>query len=640
MKRNINKIKANDIIPLKKRNGFSNKKNNNSLKYNFFNKSYNRNKISVILNFLDINEQLPLLKLNSILSKILIKKYNLPFKSIAILRKIKNNRNSIESKYSKIFTSFKNIIEKNDFDKEEYQYIISFLLKYINNNFIIFDKINNTNDDESKESDTRNLDNIKIFFEFFSKIKFTKNIIHIKFNFSNIDTIIDDNYLKNIKDKLYFLKFFENTKHLEIDKIENSFGFMNELISFENNSINNIEKINLNDICIKISNEEILNYDKYNSLSIPNFTNLKYIFLFKVNLSIYCLNEIIKQNNNIIKLVINNCSNNNISLYDEKEYNKLINENINKCNEIKHIEFNNNNFSMFLTNKIIFNLIEIFFHLNNNIYFISCGYPFNSFYNKDDENNEQNNSIEISNSLKNSPNLIFDINFNRYLSIKFSPSLSYHIKKNKRIIELSNYILKENENILNEIKYEKIKLTLYSSDNFSISNNIKKIMQNYYQKNITKYLQLFISFKNAELTPSIDDKKNKNEKYTSIEKFTLFFQTEEESNSLFCNRIIYSILFFFPSVKIISFKNIDFKNDKQKFRENFDDTSEYLEMMLFGEKNKDIVLFKNKENCLKEIKFYNCYICNNIITKDILDDIQSKINSALGKDKIKIILSE
>ena len=640
MKRNINKIKANDIIPLKKRNGFSNKKENNSLKYNFFNKSYNRNKISVILNFLDINEQLPLLKLNSILSKILIKKYNLPFKSIAILRKIKNNRNSIESKYSKIFTSFKNIIEKNDFDKEEYQYIISFLLKYINNNFIIFDKINNTNDDESKENDTKNLDNIKIFFEFFSKIKFTKNIIHIKFNFSNIDTIIDDNYLKNIKDKLSFLKFFENIKHLEIDKIENSFGFMNELISFENNSINNIEKINLNDICIKISNEEILNYDKYNSLSIPNFTNLKYIFLFKVNLSIYCLNEIIKQNNNIIKLVINNCSNNNISLYNEKEYNTLINVNINKCNEIKHIEFNNNNFSMFLTNKIIFNLIEIFFHLNNNIYFISCGYPFNSLYNKNNENNDQNNSIEISNSLKNCPNLIFDINFNRYLSIKFSPSLSYHIKKNKRIIELSNYILKENENILNEIKYEKIKLTLYSSDNFSISNNIKKIMQNYYQKNITKYLQLFISFKNAELTPSIDDKKNKNEKYTSIEKFTLFFQTEEESNSLFCNRIIYSILFFFPSVKIISFKNIDFKNDKQKFRENFDDTSEYLEMMLFGEKNKDIVLFKNKENCLKEIKFYNCYICNNIITKDILDDIQSKINSALGKDKIKIILSE
>jgi hypothetical protein len=72
MKRKKNKIKDNDISSSKKRNVFTNLLDNKSLKYTFFNKNCNRNKISVILDFLDINEQLPLIKLNSILSKLLI----------------------------------------------------------------------------------------------------------------------------------------------------------------------------------------------------------------------------------------------------------------------------------------------------------------------------------------------------------------------------------------------------------------------------------------------------------------------------------------------------------------------------------------------------------------------------------------
>ena len=153
MKRKINKIKENDISALKKRNAFTNLLDNKSLKYTFFNRNCNRNKISVIMNFLDINEQLPLLKLNSILSKLLINKYNLPFKSISSLREIKNNKNLIESKYSIIFTNFKNIVEKNNIDKEEYQFIISYLLKNVKNNFIIFDKINSyTNEDENNDN--------------------------------------------------------------------------------------------------------------------------------------------------------------------------------------------------------------------------------------------------------------------------------------------------------------------------------------------------------------------------------------------------------------------------------------------------------------------------------------------------------
>ena len=93
IKRNISKIEK---IPLKKKSGFDNIFNKNSLSANYFNQKYNKNRISVILDFLDINEQLPLIKLNSIFSKIVIEKYSLPFKCILPLRQYKNNKNVIK----------------------------------------------------------------------------------------------------------------------------------------------------------------------------------------------------------------------------------------------------------------------------------------------------------------------------------------------------------------------------------------------------------------------------------------------------------------------------------------------------------------------------------------------------------------
>jgi hypothetical protein len=231
-------------------------------------------------------------------------------------------------------------------------------------------------------------------------------------------------------------------------------------------------------------------------------------------------------------------------------------------------------------------------------------------------------------------NLINKEDFNKYLTIKFSPSLSYRIKKNKRIIDVSNYL--QNENIINKIDYEKIKLTLYISDSPSISNNIKKIMQNYYKKDITKYLQIFCSFKNGELSPIVNQN-NKKEVYKSIEKVTIYFQNEDSIISLFGIRIIASLLAFFPCVKIISFKNINFKNDNKIFREYFDDINESFEFGLFGEKNKDFILFKNKECCLKEIRFNNCYFYNHFIEKDITQEIERKIDSYLGKNSIRVI---
>ena len=637
MKTKINESK-NSKNKCKKKKGNINlkEKNSNSLKFKFFNQASNKNKISIIINFLDINEQLPLFTLNSIISTILINKYNLPFKSIEPLKEIKNNKIYNDAKYSEIYFNFINIIDKNQIPENEYQFIQSYLLKNITNNFIIFDSLEEKSETYNEKNNGENdslLKKNKIFASFLTKIKFINSITHIKFKISNLDQENKDIHLNTeIYNVLYFNNFFKNINHLEIDKVMNSLCFINTLLSYKKNSINNITKINLSDINIKMSNEEIIGYDIYTSLSFHEMTKLKYLFLVKVNLSIFCLNEIISKNSNLVRLVILNCSNNNISLYDEKENAKLLNKNINNCKELNYVEFNNNNFGIYLTNKILNILIEIFFK-SDKINLIYCGYPNNTDLNNK-ENDDQNNIFEFPKCLTECMSLINKEDFNKYLTIKFSPSLSYRVKKNKRIIDVSNYL--QNENIINEIDYEKIKLTLYISDSPSISNNIKKIMQIYYKKDITKYLQIFCSFKNGELSPMVNHN-SKKEIYKSIEKVTIYFQNEESIIPLFGSRIILSILAFFPCVKIISFKNIDFKNDNKIFREYFDDINESFELGLFGEKNKDFSLFKNKECFLKEIRFNNCYFYNHFIEKDITQEIERKIDSYLGKSAIRII---
>ena len=203
------------------------------------------------------------------------------------------------------------------------------------------------------------------------------------------------------------------------------------------------------------------------------------------------------------------------------------------------------------------------------------------------------------------------------------------IKKNKNIIQISNNI-KDIENI-KQIKYDKIKLCLYDTDHSSLTNNINKVMENYYIKNITKYLQIFAVFKKGELNQI----KNIKIKYNSIEKFTLFFQNEEENISLYGNKIILSILMFFPCVKIISFKNINFQNSDRQFRQYFDNFKTFLSLTLFGEKNEIISIYKDKKINLQEIKFSNCFYCNYIIEKYILEDIESTLPLYFGK-KIKL----
>ena len=164
-------------------------------------------------------------------------------------------------------------------------------------------------------------------------------------------------------------------------------------------------------------------------------------------------------------------------------------------------------------------------------------------------------------------------------------------------------------------------------------------MQNYYQKKITKYFQIFSCLKNVELTPMYSSQ-NKNDIYPLIEKFTIFFQSEDEPITLFGNKIMSAIMAFFPCVKIISFKNVNFQSDGRKFREYFDEISESFQFMMFGKKNEDFILLKNKKCCLKEIKFYNCYFANNLLTKDVLDDLGNNLYSYLGKRTIKITLTE
>ena len=165
-----NKSKAN--INKKTENVNKNKKSN-SMSHTFLNMPNNRNKILIIINFLDINEQLPLLKLNSVLAKIIINKYNLPFKSKELLKEIKNNKNSNEAKYTKIYFNFNNIIKNNDILENEYQFIQSYLLKNIKNNFLIFDSLdeeNATSNEKDIGSNDTLLKKYKIFIEFLEKI--------------------------------------------------------------------------------------------------------------------------------------------------------------------------------------------------------------------------------------------------------------------------------------------------------------------------------------------------------------------------------------------------------------------------------------------------------------------------------------
>ena len=628
MKTKIKRSKNSKVKYTKKTgNNNINDKESNSLKYKFFNKEKNRNKISLIIDFLDINEQLLLLKLNSIFLKILINKKKLPLKSIEALVEFKNSNNFNISKYSNLYSNFKNIIKYSDIDEKEYPFIISYLLKNIKINFINFELFERTNIEDDFIS------KYKIFFLILSRLKFVNKITHVKFDLHNPGKQIKDIHLnKEVFNILHFSNLFKNINNLEIENIKNSICLMNKMLNYKNNDINNVTMIKISDINMKINTEEIIDLNIYNSLSFPELTNLKYLFLVKVNLSIFCLNEIISKNSNLVRLVILNCSNNNISIYDEKEYAKPLNKSLNNCNQLNYVEFNNNNFSIYLTSQILYILIEIFFK-SNNIYLIYCGYPNNIDLNNK-ENDDQNNIFEFPKCLRECKNLINNEDFNKYLTIKFNPSLSYRIKKNKRIIDVSNYL--QNEKIINEIEYEKIKLTLYISDSPSISNNIKKIMQNYYKKNITKYLQIFCSFKNGELYPMVNYD-SKKEVYKSIEKVTIYFQNEDNNIPLFGSRIILSLLAFFPCVKIISFKNINFKNDNKIFREYFDDINESFEFVLFGEKNKDFSLFKNKECCLKEIRFNNCYFYNHFIDKDITQEIEKKIDSYLGKNVIRVI---
>ena len=107
-----------------------------------------------------------MLKLNSVLAKIIINSYNLR-KSIEILKEIKNNKILNESNYSEIYMNFINIINKNNIQEEEnIQLICIYLLKNINNNFLVFDSIE---DGKYNMTDDSFVKIYKIFLNFYQK---------------------------------------------------------------------------------------------------------------------------------------------------------------------------------------------------------------------------------------------------------------------------------------------------------------------------------------------------------------------------------------------------------------------------------------------------------------------------------------
>ena len=146
-------------------------------------------------------------------------------------------------------------------------------------------------------------------------------------------------------------------------------------------------------------------------------------------------------------------------------------------------------------------------------------------------------------------------------------------------------------------------------------------MENYYKKNSTKLLQIFASFDSGELNPA----NNLNNEYSSIEKFTLFFSNDRDGFTLYGNKIILSILIFFPNIKVISFKNVNFQNDDKKFREYFDDFQTCFEFILFGEKKEILSFYKFKKIYLEEIKFSNCFYYQHHIEDYILNAIDCSI---------------
>mgnify|MGYP006873055076 CR=1 FL=1 len=127
MKKKIS-INNSSNIKINKKTGNTNLngKNSNSLRYHFFNKVKNRNKISIIINFLDINEQLPLLKLNSIVSKIIINEYNRAFKSLKLLKKYKIIQTSNRIYFTEIYWEFKSIIKTTEINEKDYLFALSF----------------------------------------------------------------------------------------------------------------------------------------------------------------------------------------------------------------------------------------------------------------------------------------------------------------------------------------------------------------------------------------------------------------------------------------------------------------------------------------------------------------------------------
>ena len=190
MKIKSKKTNSNNLIN-KKRNTQDQENYNNSL-YDFFNIKRNRNKISIIFSFLNINEQLSLITLNSIIADCIKSKYDLPFKSMQFLNDIKIKKSKIESSYDSIHKKFTNIIDKKNIDEIEYYYIINILIKNINNNFIHFDKwqINTT------ESGDKINEYIKILTKFLSQITYLSNITHIKFSLPNLDNSSINEYIE------------------------------------------------------------------------------------------------------------------------------------------------------------------------------------------------------------------------------------------------------------------------------------------------------------------------------------------------------------------------------------------------------------------------------------------------------------
>ena len=241
------------------------------------------------------------------------------------INKIENNQiNKIENNpINKVENNLINKIQNNQINKAENN-----LINKAENNPINKEENNNINNENENNIENKNEENLDK-----NEIKKLEDIINISSNEEEIKKIIDENINQadNLLDE-YHLNIINEMIDLNVDEFKNK---INQFINFSAEKINNIKL--LNDICNKIKEKLLINYDimiEKQKININEYNILKE-YDEKLDYLISIQNGIIKNLKNMneeLKSNINSFKNENIPK-NERINNNDLNENINNANK-------------------------------------------------------------------------------------------------------------------------------------------------------------------------------------------------------------------------------------------------------------------------------------------------------------------